>query len=105
MVRKHNKRSDLAEMEKPFQRLKVDELILPFMNGELLDDRPTQYASATVIKDKIGNMSYQVELLENSTWEDIFSAIDKLLIRSGVTVRVDLVGLVLVENVLKPIWA
>ena len=56
MVRKHNKRSDLAEMEKPFQRLKVDELILPFMNGELLDDRPTQYASATVNKHKIGNI-------------------------------------------------
>ena len=85
--------------------LRIDELIIPYMNGESLSDVPEHFAAGGVIEHQIGNIYHHICLVENATWQQIFEAIDQLLINSGQRNQLDLVGLTRSGDRLQPIWA
>ena len=87
-----------------FELLRIDEAILPFMNGDSLSDIPKQFSLARVVQVTIGGVVYQQRLENPCTWLEIFRAFDLVLIRSNANRRFDLAGVTQHKSVLNGIW-
>ena len=84
--------------------MRVDEAILPFMNGDSLLDAPRQFSSAKVVEITINGIVYQQPLKNPHTWLEIFKAFDLVLIKSKVNRKFDLAGVTQQKSVLSGIW-
>ena len=87
-----------------FELLRIDEAILPFMNGDSLSDAPTQFSLAKVVEITINGVVYQQPLKNPCTWLEIFKAFDLVLIRSKANRKFDLAGVTQHNSVLSGIW-
>ena len=87
-----------------FELLRIDEAILPFMNGDSLSDAPTEFSSAKVVEITINGIVYQHPLKNPCTWLEIFKAFDLVLIRSKANRKFDLAGVTQHNSVLSGIW-
>ena len=87
-----------------FELLRIDEAILPFMNGDSLSDTPTEFSSAKVVEITINGIVYQQPLKNPCTWLEIFKAFDLVLIRSKANRKFDLAGVTQHNSVLSGIW-
>ena len=84
--------------------LRIDETMLPFMNGDGLENVPTFMKCASVIEyTKIG-VTYLERVSKITTWRDMFVKLDQLLIYSKETQHRDLAGVSIVKGVIRPIW-
>tara|TARA_A100000164_G_scaffold285447_1_gene258391 strand:- start:166 stop:441 length:276 start_codon:yes stop_codon:yes gene_type:complete len=84
--------------------LRIDETMLPFMNGDGLEDVPTFMKCASFIEyTKIG-VTYLERVSKITTWRDMFVKLDQLLIYSKETQHRDLAGVSIVKGVIRPIW-
>ena len=84
--------------------LRIDETMLPFMNGDDLEDVPTFLEFVCNIEYTKNNIVYVKNIGKTTTWRDIFIILDQLLADSGETQRRDLAGVSIVKGVIKPIW-
>ena len=84
--------------------LRIDETMLPFMNGDGLEDVPTFIETASNIEYTKNNIVYVKNIGKTTTWRDIFIILDQLLGDSGETQRRDLAGVSIVKDVIRPIW-
>ena len=84
--------------------LRIDETMLPFMNGDGLGDVPTFIDAVSVIEYTKKHIVYISNIGETTTWRDIFVMLDQLLAESGETQRRDLAGVSIVKGAIKPIW-
>ena len=84
--------------------LRIDETMLPFMNGDGLEDIPTFIDTVSNIKYTKNHIVYLKEITKATTWWDIFVKLDQLLVDSGETQRRDLAGVSIVNGVIRPIW-
>ena len=84
--------------------LRIDETVLPFMNGDGLEDMPTFMDSACNIEYTKNHIVYVKNIRKTTTWRDIFVKLDRLLAVSGETQRRDLGGISIVKGVIRPIW-
>lgn len=84
--------------------LRIDETMLPFMNGDGLEDVPTFVDIVCNIKYTKNNIVYVKNIGKTTTWRDIFIILDQLLADSGETQRRDLAGVSVVKDVIRPIW-
>ena len=87
-----------------FELLRIDEAILPFMNGDSLSDTPIQFSLAKVVEITIDGVVYQQPLENPCTWLEIFKAFDRVLIRSEANRKFDLAGVTQSKRVLSGIW-
>ena len=87
-----------------FELLRIDEAILPFMNGDGLSDAPKQFSLAKAVEITIGGVVYQQSLENPCTWLEIFRAFDLVLIKSNADKRFDLAGGTQRKGVLSGIW-
>ena len=87
-----------------FELLRIDEAILPFMNGDSLSDVPRQFSLAKVVEITINGVVYQQPLKHPYTWLEIFKAFDLVLIRSKANRKFDLAGVIQHKSVLSGIW-
>ena len=87
-----------------FELLRIDEAILPFMNGDSLSDAPKQFSLAKAVEITIGGVVYQQSLENPCTWLEIFRAFDLVLIKSNADKRFDLAGVTQRKGVLSGIW-
>ena len=87
-----------------FELLRIDEAILPFMNGDSLSDAPKQFSSTKVVEITINGVVYQQPLKHPYTWLEIFKAFDLVLIRSKANRKFDLAGVIQYKSVLSGIW-
>ena len=87
-----------------FQLLRIDEAILPFMNGDNIMDVPDQFSDAELVEYRRDNVVYHVSISNNSTWTQVFEAFDRVLRLSGEVNRLDLGGVVKHNKCLRPIW-
>ena len=87
-----------------FELLRIDEAVLPFMNGDSLLDAPTQFSLAKVVEITINGVVYQQPLKHPYTWLEIFKAFDLVLIRSKANRKFDLAGVIQHKSVLSGIW-
>ena len=87
-----------------FELLRIDEAILPFMNGDGLLDAPKQFSLAKVVEITIDGVVYQQPLENPCTWLEIFRAFDFVLIKSNTDRRFDLAGVTQHRGVLSGIW-
>ena len=85
-------------------RLRIDEAILPFMNGDSLCDVPSFIKNIHYIEYTYKKEVTFRHIKGNPTWEDIFILFDQLLICSQDEMQRDLAGVSVVKGVLKPIW-
>ena len=84
--------------------LRIDETMLPFMNGDGLEDVPTFMKCASFIEyTKIG-ITYLERVSKITTWRDMFVKLDQLLIDSKETQHRDLAGISVVKGMIRPIW-
>ena len=84
--------------------LRIDETMLPFMNGDGLEDVPTFMKCASFIEyTKIG-VTYLERVSKITPWRDMFVKLDQLLIDSKETQHRDLAGVSIVKGVIRPIW-
>ena len=73
--------------------LRIDEAILPFMNGDSLSDIPQQFSEAMAVEVTIEGIIYQQAIARSSSWFDIFfTAFDLALVKSNSSRRFDLAG-------------
>ena len=84
--------------------LRIDETMLPFMNGDGLEDVPTFIGTVSNIEYTKNHIVYINSIGETTTWRDIFVILDQLLADSGETQRRDLAGVSIVKGAIKPIW-
>ncbi len=84
--------------------LRIDETMLPFMNGDGLEDVPTFVDNVCNIEYTKSNIVYIKNIGKTTTWRDIFIILDQLLADSGETQRRDLAGVSVVKDVIRPIW-
>ena len=84
--------------------LRIDETMLPFMNGDDLEDIPTFIDTASSIEYTKNHIVYLKKITKATTWRDIFVKLDQLLVDSGETQRRDLAGVSIVNGVIRPIW-
>ena len=84
--------------------LRIDETMLPFMNGDDLEDVPTFLDAVSIIEYTKNHIVYINSIGETTTWRDIFVILDQLLADSGETQRRDLAGVSIVKGAIKPIW-
>ena len=84
--------------------LRIDETMLPFMNGDDLEDIPTFMDTVSSIEYTKNYIVYLKKITKATTWRDIFVKLDQLLVDSGETQRRDLAGLSIVNGVIRPIW-
>ena len=84
--------------------LRIDETMLPFMNGDDLEDVPTFIDTVVFIEYTKNNIVYVKNIGKTTTWRDIFIILDQLLGDSGETQRRDLAGVSIVKDVIRPIW-
>ena len=84
--------------------LRIDETMLPFMNGDGLEDVPTFIDTVSIIKYTKNHIAYIQNINKTTTWRDIFVILDQLLADSGETQCRDLAGVSIVKGVIKPIW-
>jgi len=84
--------------------LRIDETMLPFMNGDGLEDVPTFIETVSSIEYTKNNIVYVKNAGKTPTWRDIFIILDQLLADSGETQRRDLAGVSIVKDVIRPIW-
>ena len=84
--------------------LRIDETMLPFMNGDDLEDIPTFIDTVSNIEYTKNHILYLKNITKATTWRDIFVKLDQLLVDSGETHRRDLAGVSIVNGVIKPIW-
>ena len=84
--------------------LRIDETMLPFMNGDDLEDIPTFIDTVSSIEYTKKHIVYLKKITKATTWRDIFVKLDQLLVDSGETQRRDLAGVSIVNGVIKPIW-
>jgi hypothetical protein len=84
--------------------LRIDETMLPFMNGDGLEDAPTFMDRALIIKYTIKNITYLEKASKTTTWRDLFVKLDQLLIDSKETQHRDLAGVSIKKGVIRPIW-
>jgi hypothetical protein len=84
--------------------LRIDETMLPFMNGDGLEDVPTFLDVVSIIEYTKDHIVYIDNISETTTWRGIFVILDQLLADSGETQRRDLAGISIVKGVIKPIW-
>ena len=84
--------------------LRIDETMLPFMNGDGLEDIPTFIDTVSSIEYTKNHILYLKNITKATTWRDIFVKLDQLLVDSGETHRRDLAGVSIVNGVIKPIW-
>ncbi len=89
---------------KDFEMLRIDEAVLPFMNGDSLSDIPQQFSEAMAVEVTIDGIIYQQEIARSSSWLDIFTAFDLALVKSNSSRRVDLAGVTQRRKVLSGIW-
>ncbi|MEC7971492.1 MAG: hypothetical protein VX987_02295 [Pseudomonadota bacterium] len=89
---------------KDFEMLRIDEAILPFMNGDSLSDIPQQFSEAMAVEVTIDGIIYQQEIARSSSWLDIFTAFDLALVKSNSSRRFDLAGVTQRRTVLSGIW-
>ena len=89
---------------KDFEMLRIDEAILPFMNGDSLSDIPQQFSEAMVVEVTIDGIIYQQAIARSSSWFDIFTAFDLALVKSNSSRRFDLAGVSQRGKVLSGIW-
>ena len=89
---------------KDFEILRIDEAILPFMNGDGLSDIPKQFSEAIAVEITIDGVVYQQVILQSSSWFDIFAAFDLALVKSNSSRRYDLAGVTQRRKVLSGIW-
>ena len=87
-----------------FELLRIDEAILPFMNGDGLSDAPKQFSLAKVVEITIDGVVYQQSLESPCTWLEIFRAFDLVLIKYKANKRFDLAGVTQRKGVLSGIW-
>jgi len=88
----------------PLKFLRIDETMLPFMNGDALEDVPTFIDTVVNIEYTKNNIVYVKNIGKTTTWHDIFIILDQLLGDSGETQRRDLAGVSIVKDVIRPIW-
>jgi hypothetical protein len=81
-------------------KLRIDELILPYMNGDSLLDFPTFVIGVKCIVYIKNNGYFLKTLPEKSTWADIFLALDGLLIEADEKEKLDLAGVSALNGVL-----
>ena len=84
--------------------LRIDETMLPFMNGDDLEDVPTFVDIVCNIEYTKNSIVYVKNIGKTTTWRDIFIILDQLLADSGETQRRDLAGVSVVKDVIRPIW-
>jgi len=84
--------------------LRIDETMLPFMNGDDLEDIPTFMDTVSSIEYTKNYIVYLKKITKATTWRDIFVKLDQLLVDSGETQRRDLAGVSIVNGVIRPIW-
>ena len=85
-------------------QLRIDEAVLPFMNGDGLYDTPSFIKDAHYIEYTYkAKMSFR-KIRADYTWEEIFISIDQLLICSEDDVQRDLAGISVSKGVMRPIW-
>ena len=84
--------------------LRIDETMLPFMNGDGLEDVPTFIETVSNIEYTKNNIVYVKNIGKTTTWRDIFIILDQLLGDSGETQCRDLAGVSIVKDVIRPIW-
>ena len=84
--------------------LRIDESMLPFMNGDGLEDVPTFMDCVCNIEYTKNHIPYVETIGKTTTWRDIFVTLDRLLAYSGETQRRDLAGISIVKGVIRPIW-
>lgn len=87
-----------------FKLLRIDEAILPFMNGDAITDVAEQFTDVEVIEFAKDNIVYQQKIKNYSTWLQIFQALDQLLLKSHETEKLDVAGVVKKGKIIKPIW-
>lgn len=87
-----------------FELLRIDEAILPFINGDGLSDAPKQFSLAKVVEITIDGVVYQQTQENPCTWLEIFRAFDLVLIQSNADKRFDLAGVTQHKVVLSGIW-
>ena len=85
-------------------RLRIDEAVLPFMNGDSLCGIPSFIKNVDYIKYTYKKQLTFRHIKGNTTWEDIFILFDQLLICSQDEPQRDLAGVSVVKGVLKTIW-
>mgnify|MGYP001350373620 FL=1 len=84
--------------------LRIDETMLPFMNGDGLEDVPTFMDGALIIKYTINDITYLEKASKTTTWREFFVKLDQLLIDSKETQHRDLAGVSIKKGVIRPIW-
>tara|TARA_E500000331_G_C17133284_1_gene659246 strand:+ start:189 stop:518 length:330 start_codon:yes stop_codon:yes gene_type:complete len=84
--------------------LRIDETMLPFMNGDGLEDIPTFMDCALIIKYTINDITYLEKADKTTTWRNLFVKLDQLLIDSKETQHRDLAGVSIKKGVIRPIW-
>ena len=84
--------------------LRIDETMLPFMNGDDLEDIPTFIDTVSSIEYTKTHIVYLKKITKATTWRDIFVKLDQLLVDSGETQRRDLAGVSILNGVIRPIW-
>ena len=87
-----------------FKLLRIDEAILPFMNGDAITDIAKQFSDAVAVEFVKDNIVYQQTIPNSATWLKIFRAFDQVLLKSNETEQLDLAGVVKKEKIIKPIW-
>ena len=87
-----------------FRLLRIDETMLPFMNGDGLEDIPTFMDRTLIIKYTINDITYLEKASKTTTWCDLFLKLDQLLIDSKETQHRDLAGISINKGVISPIW-
>tara|TARA_B110000467_G_C17885773_1_gene247222 strand:- start:200 stop:475 length:276 start_codon:yes stop_codon:yes gene_type:complete len=85
-------------------QLRIDEAVLPFMNGDSLYDVPSFSQDMHYIEYTYGEKSSFRKIAPDYTWEDIFISIDQLLICSEDDDHRDLSGISVSKGVMRPIW-
>ena len=84
--------------------LRIDETMLPFMNGDGLEDVPSFIDAVSNVEYTKNCIVYLKKISKTTTWRDIFVKLDELLVDSGETQRRDLAGVSIVKGVIRPIW-
>ena len=84
--------------------LRIDETMLPFMNGDGLEDVPAFIDAVSNVQYTKNCIVYLEKISKTTTWRDIFVKLDQLLIDAGETQRRDLAGVSIVKGVIRPIW-
>ena len=84
--------------------LRIDETMLPFMNGDDLEDVPTFVDIVCNIEYTKNSIVYVKNIGKTTTWRDIFIILDQLLADAGETQPRDLAGVSVVKDVIRPIW-